>query len=575
MALCGKALIYKNLFLFALYVCCAQLVSSASLPDCSPPPASIANVLARGINVLKEPLQWQENLEPIFDIRPVPEHSDNPFFDENAKKCVELDEVKFSSPESSNEVSSNSVNKFWLPDGFTINVRINSSHVTSYPEQSRLEYSTVTRQKQLINTIPSKIKRYYEERDPILTRAMSDIYNFVQYSRVTEETYVFRVDSSYAPLNSKLLQALKKLATPDMEPPQSDFNQLFDTYGTHLIDLGYLGGDAEILYLFKDVCEGNTSDATSIDRSQYQTVQHFTGGDGQYIADCIGLNLDGLPPSTCVHLKNKWVETLYTNPSLLLHHQLNPRPLYELVHRRDSFTGIEQQTLEKRIDLAMQKYLNKADEVAPCPDDCENGGETLTFYNSQSEQVCQCVCPTGFYKEKCESNLCADPPPVEVPQTAEVSEDNEAVRGAVISCYVCNSANTNSSACEDENINSPEGEKYLKKCTMDQLKQNVQDKIQVEHFDPQQVRCRKLVNTLESTTTVRECAYFIPETAREATKNPQDEKTYCRYRAGTYQVKTSICYCNTDGCNSGQSILITKLLLFITAFIPFLLKNTP
>lgn len=547
--------------------------------------------MGKGINVIRDPLRWQRDLQDVFIIRKRQE------LDQLADSTTPADpfapgpqirDLCFRMPRAADPTSSER-QLFWIPEGFMLRALANKSSDESLAETSKYDFSTIIRPRRLTEQVYPQLRAYFEERDPLLSRMFVKehlSYNYLKYSRVQQQTFYVSVnlDSNpiqpAAPLNPTLLQMLRALGadTGANEPSRADFNELFDTFGTHFIDRAYLGGDAEIAYLYEDRCEDASANRSTADYSTVRMVDYAVGGSefAKYVADCTGENANAMPHVTCEKFVSGWRQSLYAQPGLLLRQELMAKELSELVQYRDDFEPDEKQRLRRRFKDALQAYAGDIGEEAAhkCHEahQCDNGGKALSF-TQENKHECRCACAPGFWGDSCEKHFCVDAPPKEPAPIVSASPS----RGTILQCYQCNS-NENGTSCLDEAVSSTEADSsasvHVVKCTADNLKASMRERIE-QPFNPDMVRCRKVVQTVEGETiTIRECAYLMPHEAREVTANAEEGLSYCRYRAGTYHITYKVCYCNNDLCNAAAPRQATATISLAAVFLLFLIGSS-
>ncbi|XP_045132432.1 uncharacterized protein LOC123516812 [Portunus trituberculatus] len=105
--------------------------------------------------------------------------------------------------------------------------------------------------------------------------------------------------------------------------------------------------------------------------------------------------------------------------------------------------------------------------------------------------------------------------------------------GLGLHCWACNSA-----------FDPRCGETHFDSSTLDTVDCN---QLEHEHLNTEPIYCRKIIQRIkEHVRTVRGCGWL------EETKAKPGE---CYTRTGTKDVMVTYCHCDSDECNSGNSVL--------------------
>uniref|UniRef100_A0A4W5QN99 Complement component C7 n=1 Tax=Hucho hucho TaxID=62062 RepID=A0A4W5QN99_9TELE len=195
----------------------------------------------------------------------------------------------------------------------------------------------------------------------------------------------------YVTLAEGFWKALSSLPTTYSYPA---YRSLLQTYGTHYLSEGALGGQYQALLEFDNEAlkETNTEYQRCVTKKkQYNNNKlpiktNVIGGDTSFIAGLSVLDLEN--PEANGQMYDKWARSVKDFPQVI---NMKLRPLYELV-KEVQCVGLKKLHLKR----ATEEYLA---EEHPCHcRPCHNNGQPLL-----TGTECKCVCRPGTSGPACES----------------------------------------------------------------------------------------------------------------------------------------------------------------------------
>ncbi|KAJ8286751.1 hypothetical protein GJAV_G00042860 [Gymnothorax javanicus] len=204
----------------------------------------------------------------------------------------------------------------------------------------------------------------------------------------------------YLPLSEELWKAL--LALP-VTYEVSAYRSLIQTYGTHFLSEGSLGGQYQVLLQFEAESMRETSsydldfhncNTKGFSNNKIPVKTDILGGHPAYIAGLSYIDLEN--PTANSDMYSKWAGSVKNFPQII---KQKLRPLHELVKE------VPCAALKKlHLKRAIQTYL---EEDHPCHcRPCQNNGHALLLGTS-----CTCICPLDTSGPSCQHGTALEEQP--------------------------------------------------------------------------------------------------------------------------------------------------------------------